>query len=113
MTEEGGRPGQALTASWVSPTSVTLEQQSSYSCRSDCGRAPPPHRGGTHLDAQGTCLDIVGVRGPSKAPKSPGENAQQLARAVAAVVMAGELSLLAALAANHLVKSHMEHNRKQ
>jgi hydroxymethylglutaryl-CoA reductase (NADPH) len=26
--------------------------------------------------------------------------------------MAGELSLLAALAANHLVRSHMEHNRK-
>lgn len=68
--------------------------------------------GGTHLEAQGACLDIVGVRGASKAPKSPGENAQQLAKVVAGVVMAGELSLLAALAANHLVKSHMEHNRK-
>jgi len=68
--------------------------------------------GGTHLEAQGACLDIVGVRGASKAPKQPGENAQQLARVVASAVMAGELSLLAALAANHLVKSHMEHNRK-
>jgi len=27
-------------------------------------------------------------------------------------VLAGELSLIAALAANHLVKSHMQHNRK-
>ena len=68
--------------------------------------------GGTHLEAQAACLDIIGVRGASKAPRVPGENAQQLARTVAAAVMAGELSLLAALAANHLVKSHMEHNRK-
>jgi hypothetical protein len=27
-------------------------------------------------------------------------------------VLAGELSLMAALAANHLVRSHMQHNRK-
>jgi len=27
-------------------------------------------------------------------------------------VLAGELSLIAALAANHLVRSHMQHNRK-
>lgn len=27
-------------------------------------------------------------------------------------MLAGELSLMAALAANHLVRSHMEHNRK-
>ena len=27
-------------------------------------------------------------------------------------IITGELSLIAALAANHLVKSHMEHNRK-
>jgi hydroxymethylglutaryl-CoA reductase (NADPH) len=46
--------------------------------------------GGTHLEAQGACLDIMGVRGPTKAPKEPGENAQRLARTVAAAVMAGE-----------------------
>lgn len=68
--------------------------------------------GGTHLAAQAACLDIVGCRGASKAPKVPGENAQKLARVVAGSVMAGELSLLSALAANHLVKSHMQHNRK-
>jgi hydroxymethylglutaryl-CoA reductase (NADPH) len=34
--------------------------------------------GGTGLEAQGACLDIVGVRGASKPPKSPGENAQQV-----------------------------------
>lgn len=27
-------------------------------------------------------------------------------------MLAGELSLIAALAANHLVRSHMQHNRK-
>lgn len=31
---------------------------------------------------------------------------------VGASVLAGELSLMAALAANHLVRSHMQHNRK-
>lgn len=41
----------------------------------------------------------------------PGENAAQLARVIAATVLAGELSLLSALAAGHLVKSHMTHNR--
>lgn len=68
--------------------------------------------GGTGLEAQAACLDIIGVKGPSQPPKAPGANAQQLARVVAATVLAGELSLLAALAANHLVRSHMQHNRK-
>jgi hypothetical protein len=36
--------------------------------------------GGTHLEAQAACLDILGVKGPSKPPRTPGENAQQLAR---------------------------------
>ena len=35
-----------------------------------------------------------------------------LARVVAATVLAGELSLMSALAAGHLVRSHMKHNRK-
>ena len=36
----------------------------------------------------------------------------RLGRVVAAATLAGELSLLAALASNDLVKSHMQHNRK-
>jgi len=69
--------------------------------------------GGTHLPAQAGCLEICGVRGVSKAEGSvPGDNARQLAQIVAASVLAGELSLMAALAANHLVRSHMQHNRK-
>lgn len=69
--------------------------------------------GGTHLPAQAGCLDICGVKGASKGVDSlPGDNARSLAMIVGSAVLAGELSLIAALAANHLVKSHMEHNRK-
>lgn len=65
--------------------------------------------GGTVLPAQSACLDILGVKGPN--PTSPGENANQLARVVCGAVLAGELSLMAALTAGHLVKSHLKHNR--
>ena len=68
--------------------------------------------GGTHLPAQSGCLEICGVRGASKPPLSPGDNARQLAQIVGAAVLAGEISLMAALSANHLVRSHMQHNRK-
>ncbi|KAK0327497.1 3-hydroxy-3-methylglutaryl-coenzyme A (HMG-CoA) reductase isozyme [Friedmanniomyces endolithicus] len=65
--------------------------------------------GGTVLEPQAAMLDLLGVRGPH--PTAPGTNAQQLARIVAAGVLAGELSLCSALAAGHLVKAHMAHNR--
>lgn len=66
--------------------------------------------GGTILAPQQAMLDMLGVRGPH--PTDPGKNAQKLARIICAAVMAGELSLCAALAAGHLVKAHMEHNRR-
>lgn len=68
--------------------------------------------GGTHLPAQAGGLEICGVRGASKDPLLPGDNSRRLAQMVGASVLAGELSLMAALAANHLVRSHMQHNRK-
>mmetsp|Transcript_18250 Transcript_18250/g.17583 ORF Transcript_18250/g.17583 Transcript_18250/m.17583 type:complete len:584 (-) Transcript_18250:683-2434(-) len=69
--------------------------------------------GGTHLPAQAGCLEICGVRGASKLPgASAGDNSRKLAQIVGSAVLAGELSLMAALAANHLVRSHMQHNRK-
>ncbi|KAM4575997.1 3-hydroxy-3-methylglutaryl-coenzyme A reductase-like [Odontesthes bonariensis] len=67
--------------------------------------------GGTNLPAQQACLQILGVQGASK--DCPGDNARQLARIVCATVLAGELSLMGALAAGHLVKSHMTHNRSK
>lgn len=49
------------------------------------------------------------MRGPNR--DSPGANAKVLATIVAGSVLAGELSLLAALSAGQLVKSHMKYNR--
>ncbi|XP_076667879.1 HMG coenzyme A reductase isoform X2 [Andrena cerasifolii] len=65
--------------------------------------------GGTGLPAQGSCLGMLGVKGAHAS--EPGENASRLARIVCATVLAGELSLMAALTAGHLVKSHLRHNR--
>ncbi|MCO5555365.1 hypothetical protein L7F22_008911 [Adiantum nelumboides] len=65
--------------------------------------------GGTQLASQSACLNLLGVKGASS--KVPGSNAQTLARVVAGAVLAGELSLMSALAAGHLVKSHMKYNR--
>ncbi|CAH1974484.1 unnamed protein product [Acanthoscelides obtectus] len=65
--------------------------------------------GGTVLPAQAACLEMLKVKGAH--PELPGENASQLARIVCGMVLAGELSLMAALAAGHLVRSHLRHNR--
>eukprot|EP00250_Pteridium_aquilinum_P013117 c21142_g1_i1 orf=506-2233(-) len=65
--------------------------------------------GGTQLASQSACLNMLGVKGANV--DSPGANAQCLARIVAGSVLAGELSLMSALAAGHLVKSHMKYNR--
>nr|KAF6440712.1 3-hydroxy-3-methylglutaryl-CoA reductase [Rousettus aegyptiacus] len=67
--------------------------------------------GGTNLLPQQACLQMLGVQGACK--DNPGENARQLARIVCGTVLAGELSLMAALAAGHLVQSHMLHNRSK
>ncbi|XP_078439564.1 hydroxy methylglutaryl CoA reductase 1 [Wolffia australiana] len=65
--------------------------------------------GGTQLASQGALLDLLGVRGANA--DAPGENARLLATIVAGAVLAGELSLMSALASGHLVKSHMKYNR--
>ncbi|KAJ3509806.1 hypothetical protein NMY22_g16171 [Coprinellus aureogranulatus] len=68
--------------------------------------------GGTVLAAQQSVLEMLGVRGAH--PQQPGKNAQTLASHHCLVsVLAGELSLLSALAAGHLIKAHMAHNRSQ
>ncbi|KAI3459919.1 hypothetical protein Pfo_016582 [Paulownia fortunei] len=65
--------------------------------------------GGTQLPSQSACLNLLGVKGASK--ESPGSNSQLLATIVAGSVLAGELSLMSAIAAGQLVKSHMKYNR--
>lgn len=53
-------------------------------------------------------MKLLGLKNKNLAP---GENTRQLAQIVCATVLAGELSLISALAAGHLVRSHMKHNR--
>ncbi|GAU28087.1 hypothetical protein TSUD_223280 [Trifolium subterraneum] len=65
--------------------------------------------GGTQLASQSACLNLLGVKGASK--ETPGANSRQLATIVAGSVLAGELSLMSAIAAGQLVKSHMKYNR--
>ncbi|XP_054799160.1 3-hydroxy-3-methylglutaryl-coenzyme A reductase 1-like [Prosopis cineraria] len=65
--------------------------------------------GGTQLASQSACLNLLGVKGASK--ESPGSNSRLLATIVAGSVLAGELSLMSAIAAGQLVRSHMKYNR--
>lgn len=67
--------------------------------------------GGTVLGPQAAMLEMLGIQGAH--PESPGHNARQLARIISAAVMAGELSLMSALAAGHLIRAHMAHNRSK
>ncbi|OIW16254.1 hypothetical protein TanjilG_18969 [Lupinus angustifolius] len=65
--------------------------------------------GGTQLASQSACLNLLGVKGANK--ESPGSNSRLLATIVAGSVLAGELSLMSAIAAGQLVQSHMRYNR--
>ncbi|KAA3488505.1 3-hydroxy-3-methylglutaryl-coenzyme A reductase 2 [Gossypium australe] len=65
--------------------------------------------GGTQLASQSACLNLLGVKGASK--DVAGANSRMLATIVTGAVLAGELSLMSALAAGQLVKSHMKYNR--
>ncbi len=64
--------------------------------------------GGTKLPTQREALDAVGVRGGGD---PPGSNADALAEIVTTAALAGELSLLGALASNHLASAHEELGR--
>ena len=59
--------------------------------------------GGTRLPTQREALSILGVAGGGD---PPGSNAKKFAEIIAAAVLAGELNLLAALAAGHLAQAH-------
>ena len=64
--------------------------------------------GGTKLPTQSEALDLLGVRGGGD---PPGSNADALAEYVAAGALAGELSLLSALASRHLSSAHEQLGR--
>jgi hydroxymethylglutaryl-CoA reductase (NADPH) len=64
--------------------------------------------GGTGLKTQKECLSILGVFGPGN---PPGSNSRKLAEIISVGVLAGEISLLAALCTKDLSKAHQKHNR--
>jgi hydroxymethylglutaryl-CoA reductase (NADPH) len=64
--------------------------------------------GGTKLPTQREALGVLGVRGGGD---PAGANADALAEVIAAGALAGELSLLAALASRHLSSAHAELGR--
>ncbi|MFB6304085.1 MAG: 3-hydroxy-3-methylglutaryl-CoA reductase, partial [Haloferacaceae archaeon] len=64
--------------------------------------------GGTRLPTQSEALDLLGVRGGGD---PPGAHADALAEAIATGVLAGELSLVAALGSRHLSTAHEDLGR--
>ena len=64
--------------------------------------------GGTKLPTQAEGLDVLGVRGGGN---PPGSNADALAECIAVGALAGELSLLSALASRHLSSAHEDLGR--
>jgi hydroxymethylglutaryl-CoA reductase (NADPH) len=64
--------------------------------------------GGTKLPTQAEALDILGIRGGGD---PAGSNADAFAEYIAAGALAGELSLLSALASRHLSSAHAELGR--
>ena len=66
--------------------------------------------GGTGLDTQRECLSLLGVAGGGT---PPGSHARKFAEITGAAVLAGELSLLGALAAQHLARAHQALGRNK
>jgi hydroxymethylglutaryl-CoA reductase (NADPH) len=64
--------------------------------------------GGTGIDTQAECLRLLGVAGGGD---PPGSHARAFAEIVSTGVLAGELSLLGALAAGHLARAHKQLGR--
>ncbi|MDE4908731.1 hydroxymethylglutaryl-CoA reductase (NADPH) [Methanogenium marinum] len=64
--------------------------------------------GGTAIETQQACLKMLGVAGGGE---PAGANARAFAEIIAAGVLAGELSLLGALAAGHLARAHKKLGR--
>jgi hydroxymethylglutaryl-CoA reductase (NADPH) len=64
--------------------------------------------GGTGIATQSECLSLLGVRGGGN---PPGSNARKLAEIVASAGLAGELSLLGALASQDLARAHAKYGR--
>ena len=89
-------------------TSVELTEEGLYCAVTLPSLAVGTVGGGTGIGAQQECLGMLGVAG---AGEPPGVNSRKLAEIIAAAVLAGEISLIGALAARHLAKAHAELGR--
>lgn len=67
--------------------------------------------GGTGLAPQSSMLELLGVKRAQGQSARSGD-AMMIARTIAGAVLAGELSLCAALVTGDLVQSHMVYNRR-
>ena len=104
-TVEAREGGRASEASADSPDESAGELYASVNLASlEVGTVG----GGTKLPTQREALDVLGVRGSGD---PAGDNADAFAEVIAAGALAGELSLLSALASRHLSSAHAELGR--
>ncbi|MFB6124802.1 MAG: hydroxymethylglutaryl-CoA reductase (NADPH) [Halanaeroarchaeum sp.] len=89
-------------------TTVEAREQELYASVSFASLELGTVGGGTKLPTQTEALEMLGLAGGGD---PPGSNADALAEIVAAGALAGELSLLAALASRHLASAHEDLGR--
>uniref|UniRef100_A0A1I7TPP5 hydroxymethylglutaryl-CoA reductase (NADPH) n=1 Tax=Caenorhabditis tropicalis TaxID=1561998 RepID=A0A1I7TPP5_9PELO len=107
----GQDAAQVVSSSMCSTRMEVTEEKDLYvSCTLPCIEVGTVG-GGTILSPQRACLESLDCAGPNQ--EAPGRNAERLAEVIAATVLAGELSLMAALTTNDLVSSHMKLNRSK
>ncbi|CAI5444030.1 unnamed protein product [Caenorhabditis angaria] len=107
----GQDPAQVVSSSMCSTRMEVTPEGSLYvSCTMTCMEVGTVG-GGTILPPQKACLQSLNCAGPNY--EKPGRNSEKLCEIIAATVLAGELSLMAALVTNDLVASHMKLNRSK
>ncbi|KAK5976078.1 Hydroxymethylglutaryl-coenzyme A reductase [Trichostrongylus colubriformis] len=107
----GQDPAQVVSSSMCSTRMDVTEDGDLYvSCTMPCVEVGTVG-GGTILRPQNECLQMLSCAGPS--PTEPGAHARRLAEIICSTVLAGELSLMAALVTDQLVSSHMKLNRSR
>jgi len=89
-------------------TSVEAREEGLYASVSLASLEVGTVGGGTKLPTQREALSVLGLTGGGD---PPGSNADALAEVIAAGTLAGELSLLAALASRHLSSAHEQLGR--
>ncbi|MGZ7131899.1 MAG: hydroxymethylglutaryl-CoA reductase (NADPH) [Halobacteriota archaeon] len=98
----GQDPAHVVDAS-TAITSLSVRGDELYASVSMASLPVGTVGGGTSIKTQYECLSIMDVAGGGK---PPGAHAKKFAEIVCCAVLAGELSLVAAIAARHLARAH-------